>query len=204
MKLLVYGLVALASSVVPAREDIYGDWHARQEGSSEQRQVVVPSGEAGEVAAEPTAEFTNNGGPVGSDPQREVERGESEAAQGEWESDGMSVSAPAAWEVACRIKSGSSLLFDRASVREYGAMTLFRWSAPRARTPGAGARIFTGVANCREKTIEAAWPGRSRETRAGTCGRGLVDAVCAAAAQASSPARGRQRSSSTRGDNSER
>ena len=103
-----------------------------------------------------------------------------------------------AWEVACRIKGGSELLFDRASLREYGPVTLFRWSAPHARAPGADLRVFTGVANCREKTIEPSWPGRSRETHAGTCGRGLVEAVCAAAAEATTaPTRAGRRAGAT-------
>ena len=88
------------------------------------------------------------------------------------------------WQIACEIKSGSALVFDRASLREYGTVTLFRWSAPHTRVAGPGEQIFTAVVNCREKTIEAAWPGRSRATYAGTCGRGLVEAVCAAAEQA--------------------
>jgi hypothetical protein len=89
------------------------------------------------------------------------------------------------WEIACEIKNGSALVFDRASLRDYGAVTLFRWSAPRARVAIPGDQIFTALVDCREKTIEAAWPGRRRETSAGTCGRGLVDAVCAASEQAS-------------------
>jgi hypothetical protein len=89
------------------------------------------------------------------------------------------------WEIACEIKSGSALVFDRASLREYGSVTLFRWSAPRTRMASPGDQIFTALVNCREKTIEASWPGRSRETYAGTCGRGLVEAVCTAAEQAS-------------------
>ena len=88
------------------------------------------------------------------------------------------------WQIACEIKSGSALVFDRASLRDYGTVTLFRWSAPRTRVAGPGEQIFTALVNCREKTIEAAWPGRRRETYAGTCGRGLVEAVCAASEQA--------------------
>jgi hypothetical protein len=101
--------------------------------------------------------------------------------------DGVStaVSAGNQWEIACEIKSGSALVFDRASLRDYGPVTLFRWSAPRTRIASPGDQIFTAVVNCREKTIEASWPGRSRETYAGTCGRGLVEAVCAASEQAS-------------------
>jgi hypothetical protein len=47
----------------------------------------------------------------------------------------VSSDAPSAgqWQVACEIKSGSALVFDRASLREYGTVTLFRWSAPRTR-----------------------------------------------------------------------
>ena len=95
------------------------------------------------------------------------------------------------WEIACEIKNGSALVFDRASLRDYGAVTLFRWSAPRARVAIPGDQIFTALVDCREKTIEAAWPGRRRETSAGTCGRGLVDAVCAASEQASAASGGR-------------
>jgi hypothetical protein len=97
------------------------------------------------------------------------------------------------WELGCQIKRGDALLFDRASVREYGPMTLFRWTAAATTSaPDDNPRIFTAVANCREKTIEASWPGKNRETRAGTCGRGLVEAVCAAAAQTSSAAKSRR------------
>ena len=104
------------------------------------------------------------------------------------------------WEIACEIKNGSALVFDRASLRDYGAVTLFRWSAPRARVAIAGDQIFTALVDCRQKTIEAAWPGRRRETYAGTCGRGLVDAVCAASEQASaaSGAAGRPHAPPTR------
>ncbi|HET6147229.1 MAG TPA: hypothetical protein VFH68_06820 [Polyangia bacterium] len=93
------------------------------------------------------------------------------------------------WQIACEIKNGSALVFDRASLRDYGAVTLFRWSAPRARVAIPGDQIFTALVDCGAKTIEAAWPGQRRETYAGTCGRGLVDAVCAASDQASAATR---------------
>src|SRR6185369_17689345 len=80
------------------------------------------------------------------------------------------------WEVACQLKSGASMMFDRRSVRELGAVTLVRWAAPS--DPRARDEIFTALVSCREKTIEAAWPGKRSETRAGTCGRRLVEAVC--------------------------
>jgi len=109
-----------------------------------------------------------------------------EESTGEGADEASDASSPRGqWEIACEIKNGSALVFDRASLRDYGAVTLFRWSAPRARVAIAGDQIFTALVDCREKTIEAAWPGRRRETYAGTCGRGLVDAVCAASEQAS-------------------
>ena len=46
--------------------------------------------------------------------------------------------------------------------------------------PSSDDTIYTAVADCRAKSIEATWPGKRSETRAGTCGRHLVDAVCAA------------------------
>jgi hypothetical protein len=113
------------------------------------------------------------------------EMGAEEAAGESADESGDASSPRGQWEIACEIKNGSALVFDRASLRDYGAVTLFRWSAPRARVAIAGDQIFTALVDCREKTIEAAWPGRRRETYAGTCGRGLVEAVCAASEQAS-------------------
>jgi hypothetical protein len=89
--------------------------------------------------------------------------------------------APGDWDVACTRKRGTSLVYDRESVRALGNETLFRWSAPTGRMPESADPIYTGVADCRAKSIEAAWPGKRTRTRAGTCGRLLVDAVCAAA-----------------------
>ena len=186
MKLLVLGLAAFANSVVPAREGTYGDWHADPVGTIRaERQVVLSRGEAAEVAVEPRAAFTNGEDPASADPS--PAEGEAAEAESDPEAEGMGVDAgvPGAWQLACRIKNGGgALLFDRASLRDYGGVTLFRWSAANAAAAGAGPRVFTGVVNCREKTIEPSWPGRSRGTRSGTCGRGLVDAVCAAATPA--------------------
>jgi hypothetical protein len=181
---------------------MYGNWHAHQAGASQagasqadQRQVVLPRREVDEVAVEPTAAFTNDEDPAAPDSgEAEVETGDGREESRAESMNGMHVEAPGEWEIACRIKGGSELMFDRASLREYGAVTLFRWSAPHARTPGGGQRVFTGVANCREKTIEPAWPGKSRDTRAGTCGRGLIEAVCAAADELFAPAHGRRAS----------
>ena len=88
--------------------------------------------------------------------------------------------APGDWDVACTRKRGTNLVYDRESVRVLGNDTLFRWSAPTGSMPEESDAIYTGVADCRAKSIEASWPGKRTKTRAGTCGRLLVDAVCAA------------------------
>jgi hypothetical protein len=89
-----------------------------------------------------------------------------------------------AWDVACERKRGSHLLFDRQSVRELGGTTLFRWAPADGEAPVAGAVVYTAVADCRAKSIEARWPGKRTQTRAGTCGRHMVEAVCAVSASA--------------------
>jgi hypothetical protein len=86
--------------------------------------------------------------------------------------------APGQWNVACERDAGDRLVFDRQSVRELGGETLFRWAPTTAAAPGSDATIYTALADCRGKTIEASWPGKRTETRAGTCGRHLIDAVC--------------------------
>jgi hypothetical protein len=88
--------------------------------------------------------------------------------------------APGDWDVACERQQGNRLVFDRGSVRDLGGATLFRWAPVEGAAPEADAVIYTGVADCREKSVEASWPGKRRETRSGTCGRYLVDAVCSA------------------------
>ncbi len=187
MKAVVVGVFALASALVREREDAVRDWNARVE---ESQSFAMPRVADGEVGGEPTVATV--AGPRNDDSQSGnvgqtslVSPSSSEVAvtaSADESSDDASVGGQ--WQIACEIKSGSALVFDRASLREYGTMTLFRWSAPRARIAGPGDQIFTAVVNCREKTIEAAWPGRRRETYAGTCGRGLVEAVCAASEQA--------------------
>lgn len=83
---------------------------------------------------------------------------------------------PGNWLAACVLKNGSMLVFDRGSLRSFGPATLVRWAAPA--DPRTEGQIYTALVNCRGKTIEAAWPGKQSDTRAGTCGRRLVDAVC--------------------------
>jgi len=91
--------------------------------------------------------------------------------------------APGEWNVACEREAGDRLVFDRQSVRELGGETLFRWAPAAGTAPGSDATIYTALADCRGKTIEASWPGKRSDTRAGTCGRHLIDAVCGARAE---------------------
>jgi len=183
MKAVVVGVFALASALVRDREDAVRDWNARVE---ESQAFVMPRVAEGDVGEDTTggavdAEEVEVGIVPAPTPSSDVAAQSDQALN-----DILSSNASSAgqWQIACEIKSGSALVFDRASLRDYGAMTLVRWSAPRTRIAAPGDEIFTAVVNCREKTIEAAWPGRQRETRAGTCGRGLVEAVCAASEQA--------------------
>jgi hypothetical protein len=80
-------------------------------------------------------------------------------------------------------------VFDRQSVREMGGGTLFRWAPTGGVVPNADDTIYTAVADCREKSIEASWPGKRSETRAGTCGRHLVEAVCGSRSAGKAPKR---------------
>ena len=182
MNAVVVGVFALASALVRDREDAVRDWNARAE---ESQAFVMPRVAAGDVGEDTTgavdAEEVEVGIVPATAPSSDVAAPSDEALNDILSSD---ASSGGEWQIACEIKSGSALVFDRSSLREYGTMTLFRWSAPRARIAAPGDQIFTAVVNCREKTIEAAWPGRRRETYAGTCGRGLVEAVCAASEQA--------------------
>ena len=93
----------------------------------------------------------------------------------------ISTQAPVdgAWDVACESKRGHRMVFDRDSIREIGSTTLFRWAAAEG-APESEDAVYTAVADCRAKSIEAHWPGKRTATRAGTCGRHLVEAVCAA------------------------
>jgi len=83
------------------------------------------------------------------------------------------------WDLACESKRGHHMVFDRESISEIGNATLFRWAAAE-RAPESEDAVYTAVADCGAKSIEANWPGKRTATRAGTCGRHLVEAVCAA------------------------
>jgi hypothetical protein len=87
--------------------------------------------------------------------------------------------APGSWDVACVREQGDRLVFDRGSVREMGSETLFRWAPTERSAPASEDTIYTALADCSGKTIEATWPGKRTETRDGTCGRHLIEAACA-------------------------
>ncbi|HSS38603.1 MAG TPA: hypothetical protein VLT58_07525 [Polyangia bacterium] len=95
--------------------------------------------------------------------------------------------APGDWDVACEREAGDRLVFDRESVRELGGETLFRWAPTGGEVPSGDDTIYTALADCRGKTIEASWPGKRTETRAGTCGRHLIEAVCGGRASEKAP-----------------
>ena len=92
------------------------------------------------------------------------------------------------WDVACESKRG-----DRwCSIASRSAKSAARrCSGGRRRTarPRSEDAVYTAVADCGAKSIEANWPGKRTVTRAGTCGRYLVDAVCAARAHSRSRAK---------------
>jgi hypothetical protein len=130
---------------------------------------------ASETRAEDTTVMVVAGPPMGTANGDSIDR-----VLATIEDEGMESVAPGDWDVACLRKRGSKLVIDRESVRELGSGTLFRWAAPSGELPETSEPIYTAVADCHAKSIEASWPGKRTTTRAGTCGRFLVEAACAA------------------------
>jgi hypothetical protein len=163
MRNVVTGLMMLAGSVVKEQGTNLDDMAWRREAQR-----------APEAQAEETEVTVVAGPPIGTAGgfYRDAPVIEDDDAE-------MSLVAPGDWDVACTRKHGNRLVFDRESVRELGGATLFRWAAPHGAMPEADDAIYTGVADCRSKSVEASWPGKRTQTRAGTCGRYLVEAVCA-------------------------
>jgi hypothetical protein len=190
MKAMVVGVLALASALVREPDQALREAQVR---NAAPQAILLPRVGEGDVGETPTLSIAREGRSAEAPGELADPASAAAADSTDVAPDSSSDSSlPAGhWEIACEIKNGSALVFDRASLRDYGPMTLFRWSAPPARVARPGDRIFTAVVNCREKTIEAAWPGRSRETYAGTCGRGLLEAVCAASESAASAVRSR-------------
>jgi hypothetical protein len=165
MRNVVTGLMMLAGSVVREQGTNLDDMAWRREA-----QRSAPEA----AHAEENTVTVTVGPPIGTADgfDRDASHAEDDAE--------MSLVAPGDWDVACTRKHGNRLVFDRESVRELGGATLFRWAAPQGAMPEARDAIYTGVADCRSKSVEASWPGKRTQTRAGTCGRYLVEAVCAA------------------------
>jgi len=177
MKSVVTGLMMLAGSVVREKGQGFDDFGWRREVQRAQDAQV-------ESAAAAQGESGNGGGGQDEAPVVVVAgppigtAGSASALVSVAETD--ATVAPGDWDVACERGEGNRLVFDRGSVRELGGATLFRWAPVDGAAPQADGVIYTAVADCRQKSVEASWPGKRRETRSGTCGRYLVDAVCSA------------------------
>lgn len=183
MRSVVLGLTMLASTLLRARGS------ALDEAA---RRLTDPQ-EASDRGQEITASLTPLP-PISADPRVQAAPFESAESAGEVEEelvvptdDPVSTPEPGQWQVACLRKSGGSLVFDRGSLRALGGATLVRWAAPE--DPRTEGQIYTALVDCRGKTIEASWPGHQSDTRAGTCGRRLVDAVCELAPGPARPSR---------------
>jgi hypothetical protein len=173
MRSVVTGLMMLVGAVVRDkghgiddfgwRRQVQEAQQAREAQEAAARSVTAGDGEAVVVAGPPIGTFGPSRGAL-------MSVAGTEAAD----------AAPGDWDVACEREAGDRLVFDRSSLREMGGATLFRWAPTGSVVPSSDDTIYTAVADCRAKSIEATWPGKRSETRAGTCGRHLVDAVCAA------------------------
>jgi hypothetical protein len=157
MWIVVTGLMMLAGAVVREQGHGIDDFGWRRG-----EQTAVSSGTAVTVIAGP---------PVGT---VSMSGGDEADASGSTQAQ-----VDGAWDLACESKRGNHMVFDRDSIREIGNETLFRWAAADS-APESEDAVYTAVADCRAKSIEAHWPGKRTATRAGTCGRHLVEAVCAA------------------------
>ena len=165
MWIVVMGLMMLTGAVVREQGQGFDDFGWRRGQGGEQAAVQSSSGEAAVtvIAGPPVGTVSMSGGD-----QADATMSSQSQVEG-------------SWDLACESKRGNHMVFDRDSIREIGDATLFRWAAAE-RAPESDDAVFTAVADCHAKSIEAHWPGKRTATRAGTCGRHLVDAVCAARA----------------------
>jgi hypothetical protein len=182
MRSVVTGLMMLAGAVVREKGHGFDDFGWRREVQQAREAQEADAATSGNVSGDGSAGWTV----ADSRSSAEVVAGPPIGTAGPSRGALMSVTATeddeaasGAWDVACEREAGDRLVFDRQSVREMGGGTLFRWAPTGGITPSADDTIYTAVADCHEKSIEASWPGKRSETRAGTCGRHLVDAVCA-------------------------
>ena len=166
MWIVVTGLMMLAGAVVREQGQNIDDFGWRRGGaqSASWNESGGSSGGAVTVIAGPPMGMVSMGGGDDADASMSTQS----QVEGEW-------------DLACESKRGHHLVFDRESIREIGNATLFRWAAAE-RAPESEDAVYTAVADCGAKSIEAHWPGKRTTTRAGTCGRHLVEAVCAARA----------------------
>ncbi len=180
MRSVVTGLMMLAGAVVREKGHGFDDFGWRREMAqardAQEADAATAESATGDghrttevVAGPPIGTWGPSHGALMSATESEVE------------------AAPGDWNVACERDAGDRLVFDRESVRELGAETLFRWAPTGGAAPGGDDTIYTALADCRGKTIEASWPGKRTETRAGTCGRHLVEAACGARTSVSAP-----------------
>lgn len=177
MRSVVTGLMMLAGSVVREKGQGFDDfgWRREMERARESQQIESATPQAAAGTEIDSSVMVVAGPPIGTlGTSDAVDAALAGADQGE-----QSI-APGDWDVACERGQGNRLMFDRDSVRELGGATLFRWAPVAGTAPQTDDTIYTAVADCREKSVEASWPGKRRETRSGTCGRYLVDAVCSA------------------------
>jgi hypothetical protein len=160
MWIAVMGLMMLTGAVVREQGQGFDDfgWRGGQQGGQESTGAAVTV-----IAGPPMGTVSMSGGD-------EADASMSTSSQVE-----------GSWDLACESKRGNHMVFDRDSIRELGGTTLFRWAAAGS-APESEDAVYTAVADCHAKSIEAHWPGKRTVTRAGTCGRHLVDAVCAARA----------------------
>jgi hypothetical protein len=174
MRSVVTGLMMLAGSVVREKGQGFDDfgWRREMQRAREAQQIESATPQAAAGSEADSTVMVVAGPPIGT-------QGAADAPLTSADADGQSI-APGDWDVACERGEGNRLMFDRGSVRELGGATLFRWAPVAGAAPQADGVIYTAVADCREKSVEASWPGKRRETRSGTCGRYLVDAVCSA------------------------
>jgi hypothetical protein len=189
MRNVVTGLMMLAGAAVREKGHGFDDFGWRREVQQAREAQEADAATSGNVSSEGkvggaawTAAEVVAGPPVGT-------AGPSRGALMSVTATEDDEAASGAWDVACEREAGDRLVFDRDSVREMGGGTLFRWAPTGGIAPNADDTIYTAVADCREKSIEASWPGKRSETRAGTCGRHLVDAVCASRSAGKTPKR---------------
>ncbi|HEY4184520.1 MAG TPA: hypothetical protein VGP07_05590 [Polyangia bacterium] len=189
MRSVVTGLMMLVGAVVRDKGHGFDDFGWRREMQQAREAEEAGAATAGAPAGDGDAMVTA-GPPIGTfGPSRGALMSVA----------GTEAAAPGDWDVACEREAGDRLVFDRKSLRELGGATLFRWAPTGGVVPNNDDTIYTAVADCRAKSIEATWPGKRSETRAGTCGRHLVDAVCAARSAVSAPRRRLDRLGRVRG-----